>query len=42
MVLTSFSWGFGAPVNYEKFLMGIVITLNLELLRQNKTSSGGF
>ncbi len=27
----SSSWAFGPPINYEKFLMGILPTLNLEL-----------
>jgi len=27
----SHSWPFGPPVNYEKFLMGLLLTLNLEL-----------
>ena len=27
----SCSWAFGPPINYEKFLMGIPLTLNLEL-----------
>jgi hypothetical protein len=24
------AWAFGPPINYEKFLMGIPITLNFE------------
>jgi hypothetical protein len=30
------SWAFGPPINYEKFMKGIPLTLNLELFRPDQ------
>jgi hypothetical protein len=32
----SSSWAFGPPINYEKFMKGIPLTLNLELFRPDQ------